>query len=57
MHRELLQHRYSPPSLLRRLVANNQLGKKTLLGIYDYSREPIRENTNLWPSEAPHVGA
>jgi 3-hydroxybutyryl-CoA dehydrogenase len=50
MHRELADRRYSPPGLLRRLVLNGQLGKKTKLGIYDYSVEPIQENSELWPS-------
>jgi 3-hydroxybutyryl-CoA dehydrogenase len=50
MHRELADRRYSPPALLRRLVLNGHLGKKTKLGIYDYSNEPIRENPELWPA-------
>jgi 3-hydroxybutyryl-CoA dehydrogenase len=52
MHRELNDRRYSPPALLRRLVLNNHLGKKTNLGIYDYSVDPVRENPDLWPAEA-----
>jgi 3-hydroxybutyryl-CoA dehydrogenase len=52
LHRELNDRRFSPPALLRRLVLNNHLGKKTGIGIYDYSREPIRENPQLWPTEA-----
>jgi len=51
MHRELRDARYSPPALLRRLVLNNHLGKKTKLGIYDYSTDPARENVELWPAE------
>lgn len=51
MHRELNDRRYSPPALLRRLVLNNQLGKKTKLGIYDYTTNPPRENPALWPVE------
>jgi 3-hydroxybutyryl-CoA dehydrogenase len=50
MHRELADRRYSPPALLRRLVLNGHLGKKTKLGIYDYSAEPARENRELWPA-------
>jgi len=50
MHRELADRRYSPPALLRRLVLNGHLGKKTKVGIYDYSVEPLCENTELWPS-------
>ncbi len=49
MHRELNDRRYSPPALLRRLILNGHLGKKTKLGIYDYSSDPIRENSDLWP--------
>jgi 3-hydroxybutyryl-CoA dehydrogenase len=52
MHRELNDRRYSPPALLRRLVLNNHLGKKTKLGIFDYSVEPARENPELWPVAA-----
>ncbi len=56
MHRELNDRRYSPPALLRRLVLNNHLGKKTKLGIYDYTTDPPRENPELWPAET-RVGA
>jgi 3-hydroxybutyryl-CoA dehydrogenase len=51
MHKELRDARYSPPALLRRLVLNNHLGKKTKLGIYDYTTNPPRENAQLWPAE------
>jgi 3-hydroxyacyl-CoA dehydrogenase len=51
MHRELADRRYSPPALLRRLVLNKHLGKKTKLGIYDYTSDPPRENPELWPVE------
>lgn len=51
MHRELREARYSPPALLRRLVLNKHLGKKTKLGIYDYTTDPPRENPELWPAE------
>lgn len=51
MHRELNDRRYSPPALLRRLVLNNHLGKKTKLGIYDYTTDPPRESAQLWPIE------
>jgi 3-hydroxybutyryl-CoA dehydrogenase len=56
MHKELNDRRYSPPALLRRLVLNNHLGKKTKLGIYDYSVEPIKENSELWPVETRIAG-
>ena len=52
MHRELNDRRYSPPALLRRLVLNRHLGKKTQRGLYDYSVEPARENPELWPAHA-----
>ena len=52
MHRELNDRRYSPPALLRRLVLNNHLGKKTKLGIFDYSVDPPRESSELWPVAA-----
>jgi 3-hydroxybutyryl-CoA dehydrogenase len=55
MHRELNDRRYSPPPLLRRLVLNNHLGKKTKMGIFDYSVEPARENPDLWPVAARAV--
>ena len=51
MHKELREARYSPPALLRRLVLNNHLGKKSKLGIYDYTTDPPRENPELWPAE------
>src|SRR5438094_8276172 len=57
LHRELNDRRYSPPALLRRLVLNGHLGKKTGLGIYDYSVEPARENPELWPAESTRMGA
>ena len=56
MHRELSDRRYSPPALLRRLVLKNQLGKKTNVGIYDYSTDPVRENADLWPDSHPTLG-
>jgi 3-hydroxybutyryl-CoA dehydrogenase len=40
--------RYQPPALLRRLVQNGQLGKKTRLGFYDYRVEPARANDEIW---------
>jgi 3-hydroxybutyryl-CoA dehydrogenase len=51
MHKELRDARFSPPALLRRLVSNNHLGKKSKLGIYDYTTDPPRENAELWPAE------
>jgi 3-hydroxybutyryl-CoA dehydrogenase len=40
--------RYQPPALLRRLVQDGHLGKKTRLGFYDYSTEPPRANERIW---------
>lgn len=57
LHRELNDRRYSPPALLRRLVLNGHLGKKTQLGIYDYSTDELRENPELWPQETTRLGA
>lgn len=56
LHHALHDPRYSPPPLLRRLVLNQQLGKKSGLGLYDYSSDPPRENPGLWPDgPAPSV--
>jgi 3-hydroxybutyryl-CoA dehydrogenase len=39
---ELSDARYRPPTLLRRLVLEGQLGRKSKLGFYDYSaKEPV----------------
>lgn len=40
--------RYKPPALLRRLVQQGHLGKKTGRGFYDYSTTPPRMNEELW---------
>jgi 3-hydroxybutyryl-CoA dehydrogenase len=40
--------RYSPPALLRRLVQQGQLGKKAGLGFYDYRRDPVTANEEIW---------
>jgi len=57
LYRELNDNRYSPPALLRRLVLNGHLGKKTGVGIYDYSSVPLRENASLWPATETRLGA
>jgi 3-hydroxybutyryl-CoA dehydrogenase len=37
LHADFQDARYSPPSLLRRMVQDGQLGKKSGMGFYDYS--------------------
>jgi 3-hydroxybutyryl-CoA dehydrogenase len=51
LHKEL-GPRYTPPALLRGLVLRGQLGKKTGLGVYDYSVTPPVENPALQPVAA-----
>ncbi|MBX3249450.1 MAG: 3-hydroxybutyryl-CoA dehydrogenase [Myxococcales bacterium] len=42
LQRELADSRYRVPSLLRRLVADQQLGRKSGIGLYDYrGKEPV----------------
>jgi 3-hydroxybutyryl-CoA dehydrogenase len=48
LHTDFHDPRYQPPALLRRLVQDGALGKKTRLGFYDYASEPARANEDIW---------
>jgi 3-hydroxybutyryl-CoA dehydrogenase len=48
LFKEFDDARYAPPPLLRRLVQNGHLGKKSGLGFYDYATEPAGPNQALW---------
>ena len=39
LHRELGTETFRPPELLRRMVSEGKLGKKTGQGFYDWSKE------------------
>ena len=47
LYREFSDDRFRPPSLLRRMVHDGQLGRKTGLGFYDYSASPPVPNRAL----------
>jgi 3-hydroxybutyryl-CoA dehydrogenase len=48
LYRDFGESRYQPPALLRRLVQNGHLGKKSGLGFYDYSHKPAVANDTIW---------
>ncbi len=48
LYKDFGEARYRPPALLRRLVQNGHLGKKTKLGFYDYSTKPAKPNDAVW---------
>ena len=45
--------RFHPPSLLRRLVLANQLGRKTMRGFYDYTGDQPVANPEVFAFDAP----
>lgn len=40
--------RYRPPALLRRLVHQGHMGKKTKLGLFNYKSDPPSANEEVW---------
>jgi 3-hydroxybutyryl-CoA dehydrogenase len=48
LYKDFGDSRYQPPALLRRMVQDGQLGKKTGLGFYDYSTKPAKPNAAIW---------
>jgi 3-hydroxybutyryl-CoA dehydrogenase len=47
LYREFADDRFRPPPILRRMVHDGQLGRKTRLGFYDYSATPPVPNKAL----------
>lgn len=56
LYRDFGDDRFRPPALLRRLVQDRQLGKKTGAGFYDHSNKPATPNQAVWQliSEGKH---
>jgi 3-hydroxybutyryl-CoA dehydrogenase len=48
LYADFRDERYKPPALLRRLVQQGHLGKKTKLGFFDYAENPPRSNEAIW---------
>jgi 3-hydroxybutyryl-CoA dehydrogenase len=48
LYKDFGESRYQPPALLRRMVQDGQLGKKTGLGFYDYRAKPPAPNQAVW---------
>jgi 3-hydroxybutyryl-CoA dehydrogenase len=48
LHADFRDNRYRPPALLRRLVQNGQLGKKSKLGFYDYRAAQPVPHAEVW---------
>lgn len=53
LSQELRDTRFRAPSLLRRLVLSNQLGRKTKRGFYDYAGAEPLPNPAIFAFEAP----
>lgn len=55
LSQELSDSRFRAPSLLRRLVLTNQLGRKTQLGFYDYSGSEPSANPAVFTFDSPSM--
>lgn len=61
LYKDFHDERYRPPALLRRLVQEGHVGKKSGRGFYDYSTRPATPNEELWGlvsgQNLPHAAA
>jgi len=48
LYQDFGDDRFRPPALLRRLVQERQLGKKTGAGFYDHAQRPAAPNQAVW---------